>query len=282
MMYLIPMFNCYIFDKETYYLQRGGKYFLTEIDYNPCVIFGCGKEIPFILNIKNLSVNISKISLRGDVFYFLFPIRHSDFFRTSFKYKSKTIEVCLSSMLTICLDGEILCEEQAQDIRYSHYEILKSVCLIYFEGKRNYVVVIKDEDVCFSNYYDECNIDKDERWFMSRTNDFLNHGLVCKISNETCESYLVYLDEYELNLKQEFVPFVFLDCLKVGNYKYCNELLTKQIRTNKEEDIKKFFPKFDFFYPITSNDFVLIKKNTLAGIYSFKVENNLIVDITSL
>ena len=49
-----------------------------------------------------------------------------------------------------------------------------------------------------------------------------------------------------------------------------------------KDDIKKFFPEFDWFYPLSEKKFLLAKKNTLAGIYVFEVENNEIINITNL
>ena len=78
------------------------------------------------------------------------------------------------------------------------------------------------------------------------------------------ENYLVYLDNYDLNLKEKFLPFVFLDCVLAGNFKYCNNLLCEDVKQEKDEDIKEFFPQFDWFYPLEDKTFALIKKNKTA------------------
>jgi hypothetical protein len=93
------------------------------------------------------------------------------------------------------------------------------------------------------------------------------------------EEYLVYLDDEKLNLKEEFVSFVFLDCVKAKNFKYANELLCDNLKLENEKEIEKFFPEFDYFYPAQKNSFILINKNTLAGIFEFNIHNNLILNI---
>ena len=135
--------------------------------------------------------------------------------------------------------------------------------------------------MCFADYYDECNEGENEKIFMCKIGDILNHGLVFSLKGKETENYLVYLDNEELNLKNEFLPFVFLDCLKVGNYKYCNNLLCEEMKIENEKEIKDFFPQFDFYYPINNKQFILINKNTLTGIYDFEIENNKIVNIMS-
>ena len=204
----------------------------------------------------------------------------NEFFTTKIVFKSKEIVVSLFEKLFISIDGVLICEEIVDNLIYSHFEIERDMCLIFFKGERNYLVVIKDDEVKFSNYYDECNISEKEKLFMCKLGDILNHGLVLSVKENDAETYLVYLDDEEMNLKQEFLPFVFLDCVKAGNYKYCNNLLCDEMKVENENEIKDFFSKFDFYYPLSKNSFALINKNTLAGIYAFEIENNKIVNIT--
>ena len=49
--------------------------------------------------------------------------------------------------------------------------------------------------------------------------------------------------------------------------------------TKEKQQIKNFFPTFDFVYPIDETTVILANKNTLAGIYEFEVENSLIKNI---
>ena len=131
----------------------------------------------------------------------------------------------------------------------------------------------------FSSYYDEVNIDSDERFFMCRLFDSLNHGMVCRIKEGMVEKYCVYLDDEDLLLKPCFVPIVFLDCVLASNFSYCNNLLCDKLKIKEKQQIKNFFPTFDFVYPIDETTVILANKNTLAGIYEFEVENSLIKNI---
>ncbi len=212
----------------------------------------------------------------------MFPTRYSTFFQTRFKFKNYEIEVQISNKFFVSINSELKCEKNVENLTYSHYEILGELCLIYFNGQRNFLVVIKDLDVVFASYYDECNEHESEKYFMVRQNDSLNHGRVCHIKDKEFSTYLVYLDEEELNLKSDFVPFVFLDCILAENFKYCNQLLKEEVRVEIAEMIKSFFPEFDYFYPIKEKTFVLINKNTLAGIFEFSVIDNQISNITNL
>lgn len=282
MIYLIPMFDCCVVAEDTFFLKANARYKIVEKGRNCGIVFGYKNEIPFLLDLNHQSKNILKVNNGVNCFYFLFPSYYSGFFTTKFSYHSKELIINLSNKLIITFDGVLICEQNVENLKYSHHEVNKNLCLIYFTGERNFVVVLKDGELCFANYYDECNDKKEEKYFMCKLNDSLNHGMVCYVKEDVCETYCVYLDNEELNLKQEFIPFVFLDCVKATNFKYCNELLGENLRMENEKQIKEFFPEFDYFYPLTKNTFMLAKKNTLAGIYNFEVENNHILNITNL
>lgn len=282
MIYLIPMFNCCVLDEEVVYLKAQTKYAVVEKGVKCGIVFGFENEIPFLLELNIPSANILKVQLEGDCYFFLFPTYYNSFFTTKFSYQSKEVIISLSNKLMVSVDGELICEQNVENLTFSHYEINKNICLIYFKGKRNFVVVLKDKELYFANYYDECNSKKEEKYFMCRMFDSLNHGLVCCVKDGEVEKYPVYLDNEELRLKQAFVPFIFLDCVKAENFKYCNNLLCEDLKMKDEKQIKEFFPSFDYFYPLGKNKFMLAKKNTLAGIYAFEVENNQIINIMNL
>ena len=169
-----------------------------------------------------------------------------------------------------------------EDISYSHFEHDGEFLLIYFEGKRNFIVVIYKNQLKCASFYDECNINKSEKLFLCKLKDCLNHGRVFKIANNYFEEYLVYLDEFELNLKHRFVVAVFLDCLLAKNFKYCNNLLCEDIKQKESKNIELFFPSFDYYFEADENVYILIKKNALAGIYKFEINNLTITNIIQL
>lgn len=282
MNYLVSVFDCVVTGEQNFSVLKNVKYKL--IDYNEKALTVISKQniFPFVFDLSDKCKNIIKVKHKTDNYYFLLPTFYNDCFCTKINYKSKDVIISISSKITITLEGNIICESFVENVTYSHYETIGDLCLIYFCGVRNYLVVIKENELCFANYYDECNVNENEKYFMCKLYDSLNHGLVCEIKNKECTSYLVYLDNEEMNLKQDFVCHVFLDCVKATNYKYCNELLNENLKVKDEKIIGSFFPQFDYFYPLEENVFVLINKNALAGIYSFEIDNNKISNIITL
>lgn len=277
MKYLIPTFNCEVFKTECYQLLKNIKYQI-ESDIDNSIVFS-NKTIPFLLDLNN--ENILKVDFKNDLYIFLFPINFKDTFFNQFKFNSHDIIISISNYIRIFFDSELICEKNVENLKFSHFEIIGEFCFIYFEGKRNFLVALKSNDVLFDSYYDECNINENEKYFMCKLNDSLNHGVVFSFKNKEYEKYLVYLDNDELKLKDELLPMVFLDCVKAKNFKYCNNLLCDELKVEDEKQIEKFFPDFDFLYPISSKEIILINKNTLAGIFEFVIEHNEILNIMS-
>ncbi len=281
MNYLIPTFDCVVFDGSFTELKEDVKYEVHMCE-NCGIVFSKNNSSFFVLDFSSLDKNILKVNDRKDVYYFIFKQNKNDFFTTKFTFKSSDIFINLSSNLKITVNDVLICEEDVENLNFSHYEIFKDLCLIYFEGDRNFVVVLKERELIVATYYDEFNESENEKIFMTKLNDSLNHGKVFQIKDNKLEEYLVYLDEEDLNLKSEFTPFVFLDCVKAKNFTYANQMLNENLKLKDEKEIKNFFPKFNCFYPINKNRFVLINKNTLAGIYEFNIENDLISNIILL
>ncbi len=268
-----------MFGKTNFKIQKGVKYKITpeKENLNLVVSYDCG--IPFVFDLNMTSENVLCFKHNFDSYYFLFNENRNELFQTKISFKNKEIFVSLSKFLMITIDGVLICEEYVENLKFSHYEIFQDLCLIYFVGKRNYVVALDDKQVCFCSYYDECNVSENEKYFMCRLYDSLNHGKVFHIKEKEHFSYLVYLDDQDMNLKKEFVAQVFLDCVKAGNFKYCNNLLCDNLKLKNVDEIKTFFPQFDFYYPLEENVVALANKNTLAGIFEFEIENNKIFNI---
>ena len=278
MKYLIPTLNCYVFDEEIVPLRANVQYEIQNVKEQEVIFLE--NSYPVVIDFNN-SKNLVKIHEKNNEYYFFFPQSSNTFFITKFNIQSHEVIISLSDCLNITIDGMLTFQEIVDNLKYSHYEIEKDLCLIYFEGKRNFIVVIKNLEVFVACYYDECNLEDGNKYFLSKLKDSLNHGLVVHIQTNVVEKYLVYLDEEELKLKQDFICFVFLDCVKAGNFKYCNELLNGDLKLKDEKLIKDFFPVFDYFYPLRENKFVLFKKNTLAGICEFVIEDCKVSNITN-
>ena len=76
---------------------------------------------------------------------------------------------------------------------------------------------------------------------------------------------------------------MFLDCLRVGNFNFCNSMLSDSIKQEDSKNIKTFFPEFDDYYPIEDNIVILFKKNAPQGKFKFelnldKIENIIQID----
>ena len=279
MNYLVSTFDCLLVGEDKTTIRANIKYKLTDVEQETLVVFPKRCGVPFIFNLKTISKNVLKIKSGNDKYFFLFPNYYNEVFVSEFNYGANRVVVTISSKLFVTINGELICEKNVENLTFSHFEIIGELCLIYFEGERNYLVVLKQKTLCFAEYYDEYNETTSEKYFMSKLNDSLNHGLVCHIKDKKFDSYLVYLDEDELQLKHTFVPFVFLDCVKAKNYIYSNSLLSEDLKLEDVKQISKFFPTFDWFYPINENKFILTNKNTLAGIYEFVINDNKISNI---
>ena len=289
MIYLCSLFSCVLVNsRETIRLSPYVFYEIPSIKNEEVFIFGLSNEMPFcinlfeLLNMDNKNVNIEKVMFDGNSYIFLKPNRIIDINYVNFKFASKQISFEISNRIKIKVDNEIVFEKTlGTEIVFSHTEKKFAYDVIYFKGVRNFVCITQNDEVKFADYYDEINIEKDEICFMSRKNDVLNHGEVVCINNDKFERYLVYLDDFELKMKNDFVFMVFLDCFKCGNYKYCNQLLCEAIRQVDEKSITKFFNEFDEYIPFKNYAFTF-KKNTLSGVYKFIVNNNKIENIIHL
>ncbi|MBO5954355.1 MAG: hypothetical protein J6Q13_00115 [Clostridia bacterium] len=280
MNYLISSFDCSLLCEDITQILKGAKYKVLDKGKNCGIIFSASNTIPFVFDLNLNTQNVLKVDFQGDYYHLLFSTQYNPYFSTHFKFNNREVIVNLSSELKITIEGECICDKVVENLNFSHFEIFGDVCLIYFSGQRNFVVVIKDKECGFANYYDECNISENEKYFMYKLKDSLNHGRVCEIKNNQVNSYLVYLDEEELNLKEDFISNVFLDCIMARNNIYCKHLLSDELE--QVENINQFFSEFDNYFCIERNTFILTKKNTLSGIFKFVVENNKISNIIPL
>ena len=281
MRYIVPKFNCMLLNGQKLY--KDVQYICEFVDNTNFVLFGFNKEIPLAVTFcDKCGTNVEKVNYKNNEYYFIFPQMYNRCENVQLKYQNKSITISLNSSLTINIEGEKILEQQVEDLAYSHYEITNQHCVIYFVGKRNFVVIIKDSELKCASYYDEINLKDNEYFFMCKQFDSLNHGKVFHLKDNQFDDYLVYLDDFDMNLKIEFVACVFLDCLIAGNLNYANNLLCEELQQKDSSKLLKFFPNFDWFYMIEENVCALFKKNTLAGIYNFEIKDNLITNIIQL
>lgn len=280
MRYIIPLFDCVLCEEKNIVLNKNVQYVCEFVDNKNFIVIGKNNEIPFSFNMCDYSsTNVEKVIFKSNEFYFLSSKQSSSQGMFQFKYQNKQVCIALFNNLIISVDGESVLNKQVENISYSHFEIKNQLCFIYFTGKRNYVVVLSGNDVKIATYYDEININDNEYFYMCKLQDSLNHGKVFHIKEKTFEEYLVYLDDNDLMLKQNFVGCIFFDCILAGNLNYANNLLSEDLKQKDVNSISKFFPKFDYYFPINEREFILLKKNTLAGIYSFEINDCIITNI---
>ena len=158
------MFDCFLLDDELIHLKANAKYKVVERGTKCGIVFGLKNEIPFVLDLKHQTDNILKVSLDRDDYYFIFPTKFNSFFTTKFLFQGKEVVISLSHKITVTLDGVLICEQNVENLNYSHYEINKNMCFIYFNGDRNFVIILKDESLCFADYYDEFNEHENEKF----------------------------------------------------------------------------------------------------------------------
>ena len=287
MKYLVSKFPCTLIGKSSVHLDENVKYELKNIDDNICMLFGDNGELPSCINFKTFEHfcsyhNILQFDFRSDNYIILYPQIVLPTTVNVLKIQNKELIISLSNELSISIDGENILKESVSELTYSHYEMRAEYCIIYFIGKRNFVVIIKEKELCCADYYDEINITDSEIYFMTRLYDSLNHGRVYSIKDKKFDSYLIYLDEYDMNLKSDFSMSVFLDALIAKNFNYCNAMLDEDIHQSEAKSILEFFPKFDDYYPLDSTNVALIEKNTLAGIFEFHIKDNKIENIIAI
>lgn len=287
MIYLVSKFPCVIGGKENFKIDKNVRYCVENVDNTPQIVYPMDKSLPFSISFMDILNNLPhenahKVEIGHNQYIFLNSNRYLTPSFTEFKYLNFDVNVTLSQTLNIQVNGETLCNNDVENIVYSHFEVFNSYCVIFFEGKRNYFVIIDGKNLKCADYYDEINTEKDEMYFLTRECDSLNHGKVRHIKNKTYEEYNVYLDSEEINISNKLKHLVFLDCLKVGNLNYCNSMLSDSIKQEDSKNIKNFFPEFDDYYPIEDNTVVLFKKNALSGKFKFDINLDKIENIIHL
>lgn len=275
MNYLISKLNCFVLELKLK-IDANAKYKIENLENEFYTFIVNGK--PIYVNFLENSKYITKIDYLGDVFFFLFYENQLNAVQT-IKCNNSEILISYGDRLKLFIDGVVAVDFENLNFEFSHQENFNAYTILYFEGRRKFFVLLKGREVCAYDFFDEINKGENEIYFMAKLFDSLNHGRVYHIEKGEFSSYLVYLDEFELNLKPEFCVLVFMDCLLAKNYKYCANLLDEKIRPSDEKLIKDFFADFDCFYPLKQNAVALFKKNALAGIYEFEVENLLITNI---
>ena len=268
-----------LMETEEVKLFKDVKYYVEIKNKNYLVLFKDYKHK--YINFYN-NKNVLNIKTKNNCYFVLFDNCESEACMFKIKHLNYEIFITLFKNLTIVIDGEVILNEAISNLQYSTFEVIGDFVIIYFTGVKNYFVLIQKNKLVCASFYNEFNSSEKERIFMCKCSDCLNHGKVFKLKDNMFEKYLVYLDDYELNLKPRFLCYAFLDCVINENFNYCNALLDENIKQSEAKNIKEFFPEFDYYFEDESNQFVLINKNALAGIYKFEVDNLKITNIIEI
>lgn len=223
---------------------------------------------------KKCSFNYS-----GNSYYILAPSYANKVYLTTIKYQNKQVQVAIGSNLCVTIDGELLLDKQVGNIEYIQHQLINNHLIIYFTGDRAFFIIIKDNKLLAADFYDELNCEKEDVFFLKRLHDSINHGKVFCITSKGFDEYLVYLDNYDLNLKEELLPAIMLDLVRAKNYVYAKSLLKNEMQPKQAEDIGKFFLDYDDYLPITNTEFCLLKNDTFVGIVKFEIVDNKIKNI---
>lgn len=286
MIYLYSKFECFIIGKAETKILPNVFYEISNIKTEH--YFVCSQSGDFFaLNLCNLEQNkhnkdITIFTVEHNTFIMLWQKQNFNLECASLKLNNTNIHLSINENLNIVINNKKVLEKPlSSSLSFSHFEQVDQFGLIYLKGETSFVIIVENEDVKYADFYHEINIENKNRIFMRKCFDCLNHGRVAKLEDAKFEEYLVYLDGQELNMKNEFVHLIFMDCVYSKNLKYCLNLMANGLKPKDEKLILNFFEDFDEYIPFQNMVFVF-KKNTLAGVYKFECLNNEIQNIIDL
>jgi len=97
------------------------------------------------------------------------------------------------------------------------------------------------------------------------------------LSNEELKEETLSSKHQNYHLQEESVCYAFLDSVLQNNFSLAKELLCEELKETDSNKIREYFGIFFKFFPLSSNEFVLIYKNQCKTI-SFTTKNNKIFD----
>lgn len=276
MIYFIPMFSGLLVDDNMFEFKKNVCYELSDIQ-NKFVLIYPNDGVSYYINFynaiyeNNKNQHIVKSNFNKDIYIFAFANYYAENQCNVIKFNNKEFTININNSLKIYDNEGCVFEDKNYNFTFSHTEKKFGKLFLHFIGVKKYVIIIDNDFSIYGMCYDEVNIKEKETLFLKKLRDSLNHGKVLSVKAEKIDEYLVYLDNFELKLKNEFVHTVFLDCVKAKNFKYAKSLLCDSFNI-KAEALSQFFPDFDNYYAI-ENAVFMFKKNTLTGIYQFEIEN---------
>lgn len=287
MIYFVSKFHALCMAEKTFEIIPNVLYEVGKIDVPNFVVCGFKNEIPYAVNFEDClegrsSDFVKIVKYKANIYLFLYPHFPDETDCVNIMFKNTEYSVFAGKKLTIKIGDKLLCEHNVENLKFLRFEEFKSFGIFYFQGERNFVVIVKEEKVFCATYYDEINITQDELLLLCKANDLFSHGRVHCIKDEKYESYLVITKHKTEQVQNEFLAFAFMDCLVVENFKRCNEFFDESIKCEDCTKIKDFFPSFDEYFPLNNMVFVLMKNDTISGVVEFEISNSKIINIVNL
>lgn len=283
MIYLISFSDCVVDSGVFVEIKANAKYRLENIEdkfinfINKKTGRICAVNFFKILNGFDLNENIKVVKFRQDIYCFLDLQENRQNY--TFNIFDETLVVEISNHIYVKYAGDqekIILEK---DIKFSHIDRFGKIMVLYFDGERNFTILLNEEKILFAGFYDELKVDKDELAMLCKVNDSINHGWVVKIAKQEFEKYLVYLDDNEMKLKEKFLLSTFMDCVLVENFKYLKNLLDESL-VDQVENLKLFFEGVKEYFVIDENHCVVMKKDAQMDIFEFSILKNKVINIT--
>ncbi len=283
MVYLLSNKDCCIEDVVAHEIKAGAKYFLNDIEdkYTRIIDKTSGKILA--VNFFDLIYNFNKtefakvVNFKSDIICVLDFVENKNILTFDIFGEHLCIDISNQILINYFDCKEIV--KFVSDIHFSHIEYFDKICVLFFEGKRDFAIIVEKGKILYAYYYDEINVKENNLTLLSRMNDSINHGLVAKIEKGKFDSYLVYLDDSDLNLKSKFCICVFLDCVLARNYSYIKNLLDETL-VDEMDNLKLFFDEIKDYYPIDETHCIVKKKDAQMDIFEFVISDNKILNIT--
>ena len=157
-----------------------------------------------------------------------------------------------------------------------------------FSGEKNYVLVQNNNEILFSDFYDQIKITNKGIEILSNINDIAKHSVYTKIENKNVSRKTVYsLGRPRLTQCEKIIPLAFLQALKVENYKLCCHYLSPSLKEIATLDsLKSYFGEFSHLEPNFNdgNSYALFykeKEKITNKVFTFIITNNKISKIIS-
>ena len=167
MKYFVPLFDGVIYGEKPQQFFRGCKYLIKDASKAE-IIFNTKNNSCSVLNFNSLNENVLKVQSGADDFYFLFETNRSCGEVVEVDFKNRRFIISLLGGIKITENGQWICDINVDKVKFSHYEEIENLLILYFTGVREFVVVIKETEVEYFGYIDECNITDNEKYFLEK------------------------------------------------------------------------------------------------------------------